>query len=130
MSLAAVMPRPQALEAPSRPPQADELQWIADVINALARNPALAQQLGEVAGDELITRLRAFMVGREQAALLAFGKGRQLFSGVEAAVTGLLEVFDAEDLLEVIPAILKAIGEWAEALSVEAVKHFVGGLWD
>ena len=129
MSLSAVLVKPQVLAQPPANVKGDELQLIADLIRALARNPQVAQVIGDVVVDELHNQMRTFLVSREERLRFAYGKGRNIFSPFETAIQTLINDLQ-DDIFEAIPTILSLANQMADGLSLNGVKSFIGDLWD
>jgi len=129
MSLAAVLVKPQVFVEPPAEVKGDELQLIADIISALARNPQVAQAVGEIVADEFNNQMRAFLVSREERLRFAYGKGRNIFSPFETAIQTLINDLQ-DDIFEAIPTILSLAKQMADGLSLNGVKSFIGDLWD
>ena len=129
MSLSALLIKPQVLAEPPAEVKGDELQLIADLIRALARNPQVAQAVGEIVADEFDNQMRSFLVSREERLRFAYGKGRNIFSPFETAIQTLINDLQ-DDIFEAIPTILSLAKQMADGLSLNSVKSFVGDLWD
>lgn len=129
MSLAAVLVKPQVLAEPPAEVKSDELQLIADLIRALARNPQVAQAVGDIVADEFNNQMRAFLVSREERLRFAYGKGRNIFSPFETAIQTFINDLQ-EDIFEAIPTILSLAKQMVDGLSLNGVKSFIGDLWD
>lgn len=129
MSLAAVLVKPQVLAEPPAEVKGDELQLIADLIRALARNPQVAQAVGDIVADEFNNQMRAFLVSREERLRFAYGKGRNIFSPFETAIQTLINDLQ-DDIFEAIPTILSLAKQMADGLSLNGVKSFINDLWD
>ncbi len=129
MSLAALLIKPQVLAEPKSNVKGDELQLIADLVRALARNPQVAQAVGEIVADEFNNQMRAFLVSREERLRFAYGKGRNIFSPFETAIQTLINDLQ-DDIFEAIPTILSLAKQISEGLSLDSVKSFINDLWD
>lgn len=129
MSLSALLIKPQVLAEPKGDVKGDELQLIADLVRALARDPQVAQAVGEIVADEFNNQMRAFLVSREERLRFAYGKGRNIFYPFETAIQTLINDLQ-DDIFEAIPIILSLAKQMADGLSLDSVKSFIGDLWD
>ncbi|HFD13655.1 MAG TPA: hypothetical protein ENJ32_14480, partial [Crenotrichaceae bacterium] len=107
----------------------DELQLITDVFRVFSED----SDFGQVVADRLIpvvvSELRNFLVSREEAAKMAFGKGRNLFSGFENNIKALIDGLN-EDIFSSIPAIVDIVLAVVRGLKLENIKQFISDLWD
>ncbi|WP_300455940.1 hypothetical protein [Desulfobacula sp.] len=129
MSLSAVLAKPDAFEATTDTVGEHEIQFIADLTRVFIQNPRLGRKIGEKILPVMVSKLRGFLVLREENARLAFGKARNLFSPMETTISTLINGLDT-DIFDTIPKIIDIIQSILDGLTLEKIKIFVADVWD